>query len=109
MVVAAVAVDLAADFAAGPHGAVNIYVRRAGTNSLDQLINLAGIDSLGPCSRSGRDVGTDVRSENRAGYGCRRCRTGLNSCRAVAEIGAEKHADAAIYALVVRSGYELAG
>ena len=105
----AVAVDLAADFAAGPQGAVDVHISRAGPNRLDQFVNFARIDSLGPCSRRGRDIGTDVRSEDRAGYRCRRCRTGLNSCRTVAEIGAEKHADAAVHARLVQSGYEIAG
>ena len=39
--VAAVAVDLAADFATGPSGAVNVYVSGAGTNGFEQFIKLS--------------------------------------------------------------------
>ena len=45
VVVAAVAVDLAADFAARPSGAVNIHVSSTGTNRRDQFIKLASADA----------------------------------------------------------------
>ena len=52
--VAAVAVDLAADFPTGPAGAVNIYVSGACPDSLEQLIELAGTDAT--LIREVRDV-----------------------------------------------------
>ena len=63
---AAVAVDLAADFAAGPGRAVNVDVGCAGTNGFDQLGDLARVDSLGPRSRGGRDVRAHVGGEDGA-------------------------------------------
>lgn len=39
--VAAVAIDLAADFATGPSGAVDVYVSGARTNRLEQFIKLS--------------------------------------------------------------------
>ena len=43
--VATVAVDLAADFATGPSGAVNVHISGARTNCLEELIKLAGTDA----------------------------------------------------------------
>ena len=43
--VAAVAIDLAADFATGPSAAVNVYVSGARTNRLDQFIKLASANA----------------------------------------------------------------
>ncbi len=40
--VTAVAVDLAADFAARPPGAVNVYISGSGTNRLDQFVEFSG-------------------------------------------------------------------
>ena len=45
VLVAAGAIDLAADFAAGPSGAVNVYKSGASTNRGDQFIKFAGADS----------------------------------------------------------------
>ena len=43
--VAAVAVDLAADFATGPSGAVNVHVSGARPDCLEQFIKLSGADA----------------------------------------------------------------
>ena len=43
--VAAVAIDLAADFATGPAGAVNVYVSSARTNGLEQFIKLSSANA----------------------------------------------------------------
>jgi hypothetical protein len=43
--VAAVAIDLAADFATGPAGAVNVYVSSARPNRLEQLIKLSSANA----------------------------------------------------------------
>ena len=43
--VAAVAIDLAADFATGPAGAVNVYVSSARTNCLEQFIKLSSANA----------------------------------------------------------------
>ena len=43
--VAAVAIDLAADFATGPPGAVNVDVSGARTDRLEQLVKFSGTDS----------------------------------------------------------------
>ena len=43
--VAAIAIDLAADFATGPACAVNVYVGSARTNRLEQLIKLSSANA----------------------------------------------------------------
>ena len=43
--VAAVAVDLAADFATGPSCAVNVYVSGARTDRLEQFVKLSSADA----------------------------------------------------------------
>ena len=52
--VAAVAVDLAADFATGPSGAVNVHVSGAGTNCPEKFIKLSRTDAT--LIRQVRDV-----------------------------------------------------
>ena len=46
---AAVAVDLAADLAAWPAGAVNVYVGGTGTNRGDQFVKFAGTNATLVC------------------------------------------------------------
>ena len=55
--VTAVAVDLAADFAARPSGAVNVYVSSSGSNGSDQFIKFSGADSAFICQVSYVDRG----------------------------------------------------
>src|ERR1041384_2753219 len=94
VVVAAVAVDLAADFAAWPSGAVNIHVSRTGTNRREQLIKFSSTDS--PLIRK---VG-NIRRRYGARYLCWWRWAGLSTRRAVAEIGAKEHADGTSHALL---------
>ena len=47
--VSTVAVDLAADFAARPAGAVNVYVGGAGTNRGEQFVEFARADATFIC------------------------------------------------------------
>src|SRR5215216_760175 len=92
--VAAVAVDLAADFAAEPSGAVNVYVSSPSTNRRDQFVKFTGANSLVI-----RKVG-HVRRRDSAGYGCWRRGTGLSSRGTIAEVGAKEHADRTTHALL---------
>ena len=89
--VAAVAVDLAADFAAWPSGAVDIHIRRTVADRVDQFINFAGVEALVPRREGSRDVRTYIGSQDCSGYRCRWRRTRLNSCRTIAEVRAEEH------------------
>ena len=97
MVVTAVAVNLAADLAARPGGAVDVHISGAGTNCLNQLVNFAGIQSLISRGQSCWDVGTYVGCEDRTRYRGGRCGAGLNSRRTVAQIGTKEDADAAVH------------
>jgi len=87
VIVAAVAVELAANFAARPSGAVNVRVSCTDTNSRDQFVKFSGADSP-LVSKVG-----DVRCRDGAGYRRWWRGTRLSSRRAVAEIGAKEHAD----------------
>src|SRR5688572_25510869 len=60
VLVAAVAVDLAANLAAGPGRAVDVHVGGASADCFDQLVDFAGVQALSACGRSGRDVRADV-------------------------------------------------
>jgi len=101
VIVAAVAVDLAADFAARPSGAVDVRVSCTGTNSRDQFVKFSGANSplIGK-------VG-DVQCRDSAGYCCWCRRTRLSPRRAVAEIGAKEHADGTSYALLSKVNMSL--
>lgn len=100
VLVAAVAVDLAANFTTGPQRAVDVHVGGACADGVDQLIDLARVDTLSPRCGSCRDVRADVSRYDSAGYGRRWRRTRLSSSRTIAEVGAEKYADAAVNALL---------
>ena len=102
-----VAVDLAADFAARPEGAVNIHIRGTSANRGDQFVNFAGVDALSPGACGGRDVRTNIGRNDRSGYRCRWSGAGLSSGWAVAEIGAEEYAYAAIHALLSKVNMSL--
>src|SRR6185437_14404477 len=65
-----VVVDLAADLAARPGAAVHVRVGHAGTERVDELLELAGPDALP--RREGRDVGR----RNRPGHDRFVCRPG---------------------------------
>src|SRR5687767_1618976 len=78
VLVAAVAVDLAADFAAWPGRAVNVHISGAGSNSPDQLVNLSGIQTLISRGLSGWDVGTDISCDDGTRYRGGRCWAGLS-------------------------------
>ena len=73
MLVAAVTVDLAANFAAGPSSAVNIDVSGSRANGLNQFIKFAGADSS-----LIRQVG-DIYSSERPGDRGWRCRARLSA------------------------------
>lgn len=99
--VAAVAVDLGADFAARPSSAVNVYVSGAGANRIDKFAEFArGNTALV------REV-RDVYRRDRAGDLCRWRRTGLRSRRTVAEVGAKEHADGASHRLLSKVNVSL--
>lgn len=87
VVVAAVAVDLAANFAARPARAVNVYVSSTGANRFDQFWEFPGRDTA-----LIREVGYVYRRDGAGDLGRWR-RTRLRSCRTIAEIGAKEHAD----------------
>src|SRR6185295_10024891 len=95
VVVAAVAVDLAANFTTGPGRAVDVYISRASANGGDKFIHFSGIQSLcsGGCGR--RNIWTHVCSDDRARDRCGRRGTWLSSGRTIAEISAKKHGNAA--------------
>ena len=99
VIVRAVAVDLAADFAARPECAVYVHVSRTRTHRPDQLVDFTGVDSLGSRRCGSRDIRTYVRSQYRARDRGWRRRTWLNSRWTITKIGAEENADTAIYAL----------
>ena len=94
VIVAAVAVDLATNFAERPSRAVNVYVSSTGTNRLDQFIEFTGANT--PLIRQV----SNIRRGNGARYRRWWCRTGLRPCGAIAEIGAKEHADRASHALL---------
>lgn len=85
-----VAVDLAADFTAGPGRAVDIDVSSTRTNGLDELVNFSSVQSLVPRRQSGGDIRTDVGCQDCARYRRGWCRAGLDSRRSVAEVGAQE-------------------
>src|SRR5688572_817227 len=96
----AVAINLASNLTTWPKRAVNVYVRGSGAHGSDKFIDFAGVDSLSSRRCGSRDVGTYV-----GGHDCARNRRGwrrarLSSRGTVAEITAEKHADAAIHTLL---------
>ena len=66
VLVSAVAVDLAADFATGPPGAVNVHRSRARAYGLDQLVHLAGLQALRSRRRRGRNIWTYICGVDRA-------------------------------------------
>ena len=79
---------------------MDIHISRTRAHRRDQLINFAGIESLGPRSGGSRDVRTYVGRQDCSRDRCRWRRARLNSCRTIAEIRAEEHANAAIHTLV---------
>ena len=97
MLVAAVAIDLAANFATRPSCAVHVDIRSAGTYGSDQLVDFSGIEALITCCLGRRDVWTNVGCDDRARDGCGRRGTRLGTRRTIAEIGAEKHGDTTVY------------
>lgn len=100
VVVAIIAVDLAANFATGPRCGVNVDVCGARTHRSDQFIDLTSVDSLSPSGSSRRNIRTNVGSEDGARNRRRRRGTRLRTRRTIAQVGAQKHADAAVYALL---------
>jgi len=97
VLVAAVAVDLAANFATGPGCAVDVHISGASADRFDQFVDFTGVDALSPRRRSGRNVGTNVGREDRARDSRRWRGTRLRASRTVAEVGAEKYAYAAVH------------
>ena len=89
--VATVAVDLAADFATGPPGAVNVDVSGARTDRLEQLVKFSSTDATlirEVCNIHCRDGARDRRW---------RRGTWLRAGRSIAEVRAKEHADRASY------------
>ena len=87
VVVTAVAVDLAADFAAGPARTVNIYVSSTGTYRRKQFVKFSSADSSFV-----REVG-HIRRCDGSRYRSWWRWAGLGPSRTIAEIGAKEHAD----------------
>ena len=89
MLAAAVAVDLGANFTAGPPGAVNVYISGARTNRRYEFVKFSGADSSFI-----REV-SDIR--RRDGARDRRWwrRAWLSACGSIAEVRAKEHADRA--------------
>ena len=94
MFVAAVAVDLAANFAARPARAVNVDVSGARADCREQLIEFSSTDATFICQVR------DVCCGDGARYRCRGRGTGLSAGRSVAEVRAKEHADWASYGLL---------
>ena len=89
--VAAVAVDLAADFTTGPPGAVNVDVSFSCTYRREQLVKFSGADAT-----LIREI-SDIHGRDGARDRRRRRRTGLSAGRSIAEVRAQEHADRARY------------
>ena len=89
--VAAVAIDLAADFTTGPPGAVNVDVSGARTDRCEQLVKFSSADATlirEVCNIGCRDGSRDRR---------RRRGTRLSAGRSIAEVRAKEHTDRASY------------
>src|SRR4030095_13671513 len=102
-----VAVNLTADFSAWPQRAVNIHIRRPGSDCRNQLINFTGSESLGPRWQGCRNVRTYVGCNDGSRYCSRWRRTRLSSCRTIAEIRAEEHGYFAICSDVAKVNVRL--
>ena len=94
VIVAAVAVDLATDFAAWPSRAVNVYVSSSGSNRLDEFIEFAGANT--PLIRQV----SNIRRHDGARDRRRWCRTRLSPCGTIAEVSTKEHADGTSHALL---------
>lgn len=94
VLVAAVAVDLAADFAARPARAVNVHVSSACTDRRDQFVEFSSADAAFVCEVS--YIGCRDGARYRSGWR----RTGLSAGRSIAEVRAKEHADGTSHALL---------
>ena len=94
MLVAAVAVDLAANFAAGPARAVNVHVSGARTDCRDQFVEFSSANAAFICEVSYIDCRDGAR------YGSWWRRTRLSAGWSIAEVGAKEHADRTSHALL---------
>src|SRR6188474_3334964 len=92
--VAAVAVDLATNFATGPARAVNVDVSGARADRREKLIKFSGTDATFICQVS------DVCGRDGARYRRRGRGTWLSARRSIAEVRAKEHADGTSHALL---------